>query len=42
MRHRVKRVLDSKEVFDDVHSQSGAAAMAKAFVGDLGVSFLTL
>ena len=41
VRHRVKRVLDSKEAFEAMMKTSGAEKAA-AFVGDLGVSFLTM
>jgi hypothetical protein len=41
VRHRVKRVLDSKEAFEAMLKKSGPER-AKYFVGDLGVSFLTM
>ena len=41
VRHRVKRVLDSKEAFEAMLKKSGPER-AKFFVGDLGVSFLTM
>ena len=41
VRHRVKRVLDSKEAFEAMLKKSGPERAA-AFVGDLGVSFLTM
>ena len=41
VRHRVKRVLDSKEVFEAMSKLKGADRAA-AFIGDLGVSFLTM
>jgi len=41
VRHRVKRVLDSKDAFDAFLKKTGPDR-ASAFVGDLGVSFLTM
>ena len=41
LRHRVSRVLGSKDVFETVRKLHGEAR-AMAFMGDLGVSFLTM
>jgi fatty acid desaturase len=41
VKHRVTRVLGSKDSWDSIHGQKGSAR-ALAFVGDLGVSFITM